>query len=87
MFSNPSKHQRFFAELKRRKVFRVIAVYGAVAFGVIQIADPVGGALRLPEWFLPMVIALLLIGFPVAVVLAWAFEVTPDGVRRAGTSR
>jgi len=79
-------HQQLFAELKRRKVFKVAAVYGAVAFGLIQVADPLGQALRLPETFLPFVVAILLLGFPVALVLAWAFEVTPDGVHRTGAA-
>ena len=76
------KLQQFFADLKRRKVFRVIAVYGAVAFGVVQVVDPVASAYGLPDWFLTVVVTLLLAGFPVAVILAWALEVTPDGVRR-----
>jgi TolB-like protein/Tfp pilus assembly protein PilF len=75
-------YQRFFAELKRRKVFKVAAVYGAVAFGLIQVADPLSEAMQLPETFLPLVVATLLLGFPVALVLAWAFEVTPDGMQR-----
>ncbi|MFW6085045.1 MAG: tetratricopeptide repeat protein [Gemmatimonadota bacterium] len=75
-------YQQLFAELKRRKVFKVSAVYGAVAFGLIQVADPLAGVLRLPETFLPFVVGLLVLGFPVALVLAWAFEVTPDGVQR-----
>jgi TolB-like protein/Flp pilus assembly protein TadD len=75
-------YQQLFAELKRRKVFRVAAVYGAVAFGLIQVADPLAGVLDLPETFLPFVVGLLLLGFPLALVLAWAFEVTPDGVQR-----
>jgi TolB-like protein/thioredoxin-like negative regulator of GroEL len=76
-------YQRFFADLKRRKVFRAVAVYGAVSFGVIQVADPVGDALRLPEWFLPAILGLLLLGFPIVVAMAWALEVTPEGVRRS----
>ena len=74
-------YQQLFAELKRRKVFKVAAVYGAVAFGLIQVADPLAGAMRLPDTFVPFVIAILLLGFPVALILAWAFEVTPDGVQ------
>jgi TolB-like protein/Tfp pilus assembly protein PilF len=76
-------YQRFFAELKRRQVFKVTAIYGAVAFGILQVADPLAGALALPDSFLRLVVALLLLGFPVALVLAWAFELTPDGVRKA----
>ncbi len=75
-------HQQFFAELKRRNVFKVSAVYGAVAFGLIQVADPLADAMRLPDVFVPFVVALLVLGFPVALVLAWAFELSPQGVRK-----
>jgi TolB-like protein len=70
------------SELRRRKVFRVAAVYAAVAFVVWQAADIAFPALRLPEWTLTLVVVLAILGFPVALVLAWAFEVTPDGVVR-----
>jgi TolB-like protein len=76
-------YQQFFAELKRRHVFKVAAIYGAVAFGVLQVAEPLGTALGLSDSFLSLVVGLLLLGFPVALVLAWAFEVTPDGVQKA----
>jgi len=75
-------YQQFFAELKRRNVFKVSAVYGAVAFGLIQVAEPLAGAMRLPDVFVPFVVALLVLGFPVALVLAWAFELSPQGVRK-----
>ena len=75
-------HQRLFAELKRRRVFRVMAVYGAVGFVVLQVVELLVPALLLPEWTYRLVALMLLVGFPVAIVLAWAFESTPDGVRR-----
>jgi len=75
-------YQKFFAELKRRQVFKVSAVYGVVAFGLLQVADLLGEGLRLPESFTPFITAVVLLGFPLALVLAWAFELTPDGVRR-----
>jgi TolB-like protein len=75
-------YQQFFAELKRRHVFKVAAIYGAVGFVLLQVAELLGQGLRLPEWFLPMVTALVLLGFPIALVVAWAFELTPAGVRR-----
>jgi len=75
-------YQRFFAELKRRKVFRVMAVYGVVGFVVLQVVDLLVPALLLPDWTYRLVALLLLLGFPVAVVLAWAFEMTPEGVKR-----
>lgn len=75
-------YQRLFAELKRRHVFKAAAIYGAVAFAVLQVADPLATALGLPDSFLSLVLALLMLGFPVALVLAWAFEVTPGGVQK-----
>ncbi|MCL7974173.1 MAG: tetratricopeptide repeat protein, partial [marine benthic group bacterium] len=75
-------HQRFFAELKRRRVFRVMAVYGAVGFVILQVVELLVPALLLPEWTYRLVALLLIVGFPIAIVLAWAFESTPDGVRR-----
>jgi TolB-like protein/Tfp pilus assembly protein PilF len=75
-------YQRFFAELKRRRVFRVAAVYGATAFVVVQAADVLQEALLLPGAFLTGVAVLALLGFPIAIVLAWAYERTSDGVVR-----
>jgi TolB-like protein/Flp pilus assembly protein TadD len=72
----------FLAELKRRRVFRVAVVYAVVAFVIWQAADFVLPALRLPAWSDTLVVVLTLIGFPIALVLAWAFDVTPEGVRR-----
>jgi len=74
-------YQRFFADLKRRRVFRVMAVYGAVAFGAIQVVDLVLQRLGLPDWTVTLVVWLCLLGFPAAIVLTWAFERTPEGLR------
>lgn len=71
----------FFEEIKRRKVYRVAAAYVVVAGGVIQLASAVFPAWELPSWALRMVIILLLIGFPISLILAWALEVTPEGIR------
>jgi TolB-like protein/Tfp pilus assembly protein PilF len=75
-------YQRFFAELKRRRVFRVMAVYGVVGFVLLQLVDLAVPALLLPEWTYRLVALFLLLGFPVAIVFAWALEMTPEGVRR-----
>ena len=75
-------YQRFFAELKRRRVFRIMAVYGAVAFGVLQAADVLIPALHLPETMITAIAALALLGFPLAIALAWVFDRTPDGLTR-----
>jgi adenylate cyclase len=70
------------AELKRRRVYRVAVVYVVVAWILLQLGNIVVDPLRLPEWTMPLLIVLLAVGFPVAVVLAWAFDITPQGVRR-----
>ena len=80
--SDPAGHQRFFAELKRRHVFRVMAVYGIVGFVILQVADLAIPALLLPEWTYRFVALILLLGFPIAVIVAWAFEVTPEGIKK-----
>jgi len=75
-------YQQFFAELKRRHVFRVAAIYGIVSFGVLQAADLMLPRLGVPDWTVTFMVALVVLAFPVALILAWAFEVTPDGVMR-----
>lgn len=70
------------AELKRRKVFRVAAAYAVAAWGVAQIADLVLENTAAPPWVMQVILLVLALGFPIALVLAWAFEVTPDGVKR-----
>jgi TolB-like protein/Tfp pilus assembly protein PilF len=71
----------FFEEVKRRKVYRVAVAYVVVAGGIIQLASAAFPAWELPNWALRLVIVLLLIGFPIALILAWAFDVTPQGIR------
>ncbi|MFZ5843431.1 MAG: hypothetical protein ACOY3E_11095 [Pseudomonadota bacterium] len=71
----------FIAELKRRRVFRVATVYAVVGFGIIQIANNIFPPLDLPAWTTRLVILLVLLGFPIALVLAWALELTPEGLR------
>jgi TolB-like protein len=71
-----------FAELKRRKVIRVAVVYAATAFAVLQAADIMLPQMGVPAWGLSLVVALVVLGFPIAIVLGWALEVTPDGIRR-----
>jgi TolB-like protein/Tfp pilus assembly protein PilF len=70
------------AELKRRHVLRVAALYAAIAWLLIQVIDVVSEPLGLPVWLLKVVIWLLAIGFPVALVIAWSFELTPQGLQR-----
>jgi adenylate cyclase len=75
-----------FVELKRRNVFKVGVTYAIVAWLIAQIIAVVQNPLHLPDWFGTAIIVLLLVGFPLAVMLAWAFELTPEGVKRAGSA-
>src|SRR4051795_5994218 len=72
----------FFEEVKRRKVYRVAVAYAVAAGGIIQLASATFPAWDLPNWALRLVITLLLIGFPIALILAWAFDVTAEGIQR-----
>jgi len=71
----------FLGEIKRRKVFQVAAVYAVVAWLLIQVVDVIGEPLTLPNWINAVVIVLLAVGFPIAVILAWAFDLTPEGIK------
>src|SRR5213595_2421229 len=71
----------FFEELQRRKVYRVAAAYIIAAGFIIQIGSAVFPAWELPNWTLRLVVVLLLMGFPIALILAWAYDVTPQGIR------
>ena len=75
----------FFAELRRRNVFKVGAAYVVVAWLLIQVADIVFPAATLPAWTVTFVTLALVLGFPVAVLLAWAYELTPEGVKPSET--
>ncbi|MEM9172516.1 MAG: hypothetical protein AAGA84_07415, partial [Pseudomonadota bacterium] len=66
-------------ELRRRNVVRVAGVYVVIGWLLAQIATTLEEALELPQWFDGMVLSLLVLGFPVALVLSWALEMTPDG--------
>jgi TolB-like protein/Tfp pilus assembly protein PilF len=75
----------FFDEVKRRKVYRVAAAYIIAAGGAIQLASASFPAWELPNWALRLVIVLLLLGFPIALMLAWAYDITAQGVRATPT--
>ena len=76
----------FFEELQRRKVYRVAAAYIIAAGFIIQIGSAVFPAWELPNWTLRLVVVLLLAGFPVALILAWAYDVTPQGIQATPAS-
>jgi hypothetical protein len=73
----------FFRELKQRKVYRVALGYAVVAWLVIQISATVMPAYHAPDWFLPIFITVIALGFPVALVLAWAFELKGGAIEKA----
>src|SRR3989475_7332030 len=75
----------FFEEVQRRKVYRVAAAYIIAAGFIIQIGSAVFPAWDLPNWTLRLVVVLLLLGFPIALILAWAYDVTPQGIRATPT--
>jgi TolB-like protein/Flp pilus assembly protein TadD len=75
--------KNFFAELRRRNVYKVAIAYGVVAWLLMQIASQIFPFFEIPNWAVRLVVLLLVIGFPVALILAWAFELTPEGIKRA----
>jgi Predicted integral membrane protein len=72
----------FFAELKRRNVYKVAVAYAVVGWLIIQIATSTFPVLEIPNVATKLVIAVVLLGFPIALVIAWAFEMTPEGMKR-----
>jgi TolB-like protein len=77
-----SEKPSFFSELKRRNVYKVAVAYAIVGWLLIQIATQVFPFLEIPNWVIRLVIALVAIGFPIALIIAWAFELTPEGIKR-----
>ena len=76
---NPKK---FFAEVKRRNVYKVAAAYGVVAWLLTEIATQVLPFFEIPNWGVRLIVLAIVIGFPIALVIAWAFELTPEGLKR-----
>jgi len=76
------KANNFFAELKRRNVYKVAVAYAVVSWVIAQIATQIFPFLEIPNWVVRLVIVLIAIGFPIALVIAWAFEATPEGIKR-----
>jgi len=72
----------FWQELKRRQVVRVITVYSAAAFGILELVDIVSPSLGLPPWTLNLIIVLLCVGFIIAVLLSWIYDITPEGIQK-----
>src|SRR5213075_2619634 len=76
------KFDNFFAELKRRNVYKVAVAYAVVSWLLIQVATQVFPFFEIPNWAVQMVVVALVIGFPIALVLSWAFELTSEGIKR-----
>jgi adenylate cyclase len=78
---------QFIAELKRRRVIRVVILYAIVGWVVIEVASTVLPGLNLPDWSVTLVITLVALGFPIAVILAWAFDIGPGGVHKTAPTQ
>src|SRR3954469_3966261 len=74
--------RNFFAELKRRNVYKVAVAYAVVAWLLIQAASILFPTYEAPAWVMKVFVAVVALGFPVALVIAWAFEMTPEGLKR-----
>src|ERR671930_37721 len=81
-FEAMSGKPSFFAELKRRNVYKVAVAYAVVGWVIAQVATQIFPFLKIPNWIVRLVIVLIAIGFPIALVIAWAFEATPEGIKR-----
>jgi TolB-like protein len=77
-----SEKPSFFAELKRRNVYKVAVAYAVVAWLLVQVTTQVFPFFEVPNWAVRLVVLLLILGFPIALILAWAFELTPEGIKR-----
>jgi len=75
--------ENFFAELKRRNVYKVAVAYAVVGWLLVQVATQVFPFFEIPNWTVRLIVLAIVIGFPIALVLAWAFELTPEGLKRA----
>src|SRR2546430_9038825 len=73
--------KNFFAELKRRNVYKVAVAYAVVAWLTIQAASIFLPAFNAPQWAMQIVILILVVGFPISLVFSWAFEITPEGIK------
>src|SRR5438477_4342487 len=72
----------FFSELKRRNVYKVAVAYAVVGWLLVQVATQVFPFFEIPNWAVRLIVLAIVIGFPIALVIAWAFELTPEGLKR-----
>jgi len=87
MPGSPNKLTNFWQELKRRKVIRVITVYAAAAFVILELVDIISEPFGLPDWTLKLVVVLLAIGLIVSIILSWIYDVTPEGIEKTIPSK
>lgn len=87
MSGNPNKLSHFWQELKRRRVVHVIIVYATAAFVLIELVGNVYETLKLPDWTPALTLIILAIGFPLAIIFSWIFDVTPEGIEKTKPSR
>ena len=83
----PNKISQFWQELKRRRVVHVIIVYATAAFVLIELVGNVYETLKLPDWTPALTLIILVIGFPLAIIFSWIFDVTPEGIEKTKPSR
>ena len=76
-----NERHSFFAELKRRNVYKVAVAYAVVGWLLVQVTTQVFPIFEIPNWALRLIVLAIIIGFPIALVLAWAFELTPEGIK------
>jgi len=79
MPDKPNHPLNFWQELKRRKVLRVITVYAAVAFVILQLVEILAPSLRLPDWTMNLILVILIVGFIIAIILSWIYDIHPEG--------
>ena len=72
----------FFSELKRRNVYKVAVAYAVVGWLLVQVTTQVFPIFEIPNWALRLIVLAIIIGFPIALVIAWVFELTPEGLKR-----
>ena len=82
MTEEPDNQPNFWQELKRRKVVRVITVYAAAAFVLLELVDIITEPFGLPDWTLRFAFVLLCIGFIISTILSWVYDITPEGVKK-----
>lgn len=85
MAGYPNKLIKFWQEVKRRKVFKVIAMFAGAAFILLQLAEILAPALLLPARTTRLITLILIIGFPFAIILSWIFNITPEGLNKTET--